>query len=244
MRADRAELDVRDLALAVGQRGGDAVDVEAHAADAEGGACAEAAHRDLHVLRVVLAVAREHAGHGGERLGDVDLRARVAHLVAVDAVDRRRHVEGARLGARGGDDHRREPAGAGGGRADGLRRGGGGDGAAQRAERQAEAAVGPEGRVGAAARWLGGHAVSARGGGGACAGRRPDRGAPARRGGGPGVGAGAGSYTQSSGAGPGRRPRERPRSGLWCAPFRHGSPPSAPPVTCHRTPPASPTPPA
>ena len=63
----RAEVDVRELALAVGERRRDAVDVEAHAADAEGRARAEAAHRDLDVLRVVLPVACEQARHARRR---------------------------------------------------------------------------------------------------------------------------------------------------------------------------------
>src|ERR1019366_5537231 len=101
------QIDVGDLTLPVGEGGRDAVDVHAHAAQAEAGARAEATHRDLHVLGVVLAVAREQAWHGAQALGDVDLRAVVAHRVAVDAVDRGRHVEGRRLPAGGRDKHPR-----------------------------------------------------------------------------------------------------------------------------------------
>ena len=104
----RAEVDVRDLALAVGEGRRNAVDVEAHAADAEGRARAEAAHRDLHVLRVVLAVAREQARDAAEALGDVDLRAALADRLGADAVDRGGDVEGRGLGARRRDDDRRE----------------------------------------------------------------------------------------------------------------------------------------
>ena len=104
--ASRAEVDVRDLALPIGQRGGNAVDIQAHTAHAEGRARAEAAHRDLHVLRVVLPVARQQARYGTQALGDVDLQAAIAQGVAVDPINRRRHVERLSLGARGGHDDR------------------------------------------------------------------------------------------------------------------------------------------
>src|SRR5690606_39620133 len=53
------EGEVRDLALAVRCGGRDAVGIQAHAAHAEGRARAEAADRQLGVLRAVLAVARQ-----------------------------------------------------------------------------------------------------------------------------------------------------------------------------------------
>ncbi len=54
VRAEHAE--VRELPLAIGHGGGDAVGVQAQAAHAEGGARTEAADGKLRVLRVVLAV--------------------------------------------------------------------------------------------------------------------------------------------------------------------------------------------
>ena len=135
----RAELDVGDLALAVGQGRRDAVDIQAHAADAEGRARAEAADRELHVLGVVLPVARQQAGHAAQAFRDVDLRLAFADRLAADAVDRCRHVERRDLGAGGGDDHRRQPdrglaAGA-------LRQRGGG----QRHRPEGRAGTGPAG---------------------------------------------------------------------------------------------------
>jgi hypothetical protein len=103
------EIDVRELTLTIRQRGRDAVDVEANAPDAEGRSCAEAAHRDLDVLGVVLTVARQQARHSAEALGQIDLQPGVADAGAVDPVDRRRHVERQHVGARRGDDDRREP---------------------------------------------------------------------------------------------------------------------------------------
>ena len=75
---------------------------------------AEAAHRELHVLRVVLAIARLQSRHGAEALRDVDAGAAGAHVGAVDAVDGRGHVEAGGVGAGGRDDH--------GGQADGVGR--------------------------------------------------------------------------------------------------------------------------
>jgi hypothetical protein len=76
-RGGGAEVDVGDLALPVGHRRGDAVHVQPHAADAEGRARAEAAHGDLHVLRVVLPVAREQARHAAQGFGQIDAGPRV-----------------------------------------------------------------------------------------------------------------------------------------------------------------------
>ena len=104
----RGEVDVRDLALAIGQRGRDAIDEHPHAADAETRARAKAADRDLHVLRVVLPIARQQAGHPAQAFGQVDLRARIAQRVAFEAVDRGGHIERRRIDAGGGDHHRRK----------------------------------------------------------------------------------------------------------------------------------------
>jgi hypothetical protein len=105
----RAEIDVRELTLAVRQGGGDAIDVEAHATDAEGRSGAEAAHRNLDVLGVVLAVASEQARHPAEAFRQIDLQPGVADAGAVDPVDRRRHIERHHVGPRRGDDDGRQP---------------------------------------------------------------------------------------------------------------------------------------
>src|SRR3546814_14897982 len=69
----RFEHEVRHLALAVGHGRRDAVAVQAHAADAEAGARAEATDRHLKALSRVLAVAREHARHAIQRIGPAPL---------------------------------------------------------------------------------------------------------------------------------------------------------------------------
>ena len=107
----REQVDVGDLALAVRQRRRNAVDIDADPADAERRPRAEAANRDLQVLRIVLPVARQQARHGAQAFGDVHLRAVVANGVGVDAIDRRRHVERRGFGARRRDDHRRQRGG-------------------------------------------------------------------------------------------------------------------------------------
>ena len=66
----RGEIDVRHLALAVGERLRDAVEQDLHSAHAEVCAAAEAADGDPLVERVVEAVPYEHAGDAGERLVD------------------------------------------------------------------------------------------------------------------------------------------------------------------------------
>src|SRR5690606_32667645 len=63
------EHEVGDLTLAVGHGRRDAVAVQAHAADAEARAGPEAADRYLQPLRLVLAVARNHARYALQGLG-------------------------------------------------------------------------------------------------------------------------------------------------------------------------------
>ena len=94
---------MRHLALAVGKAGRDAVGDQAQAANAEGGAPAEAARGNLQVLRVVLPVLHRDARHTVERLGEVDLRTREVDVVTLHAVDRRRHFHARALGARAGN---------------------------------------------------------------------------------------------------------------------------------------------
>ena len=99
------EDEVRDLPLPVGHRRRNAVAVEAHAAHAEGRARAEAADRDLEVLRLVLAVARQDAGDAPQRLGEVQPRLRAPDLGRVEAIDRRRDLQGIlRVPSRGDHD--------------------------------------------------------------------------------------------------------------------------------------------
>ena len=93
--AGRREGDARGLGLAIGHGGRDAVDDHAHAADAEGRAGAEAADRELQVLRVVLPVEDADARHAAQRLREVDLGAgaldgRSSHRVDGRRVCRRR----------------------------------------------------------------------------------------------------------------------------------------------------------
>ncbi len=90
----RAEREVGGLALPVGHGRGNAVGIHADPAHAESRARAEAARLHLQVLRVVLPVLHRDARHAAEALGQVDLRAAFANLVAVHAIDRRRHFEG------------------------------------------------------------------------------------------------------------------------------------------------------
>src|SRR6185312_17311956 len=87
----------------VGRRGRDAVHDEPHAADAECRARAEAADRELQVLRVVLAVQHRDPRNPRERFGEVHLRTRGRDGVGVHGADRGRRVEEANLAPRGGD---------------------------------------------------------------------------------------------------------------------------------------------
>ncbi len=105
----RREVEVRDLPLPVRLRRRDAVEVQAQPADAERGARAEAANRDLRVLRIVLAIARQQTRHAGQAFGQVHAQRVLVEGFAADDVDGRRHVE------RGSRDPRR-------GHRDGLRR--------------------------------------------------------------------------------------------------------------------------
>ena len=102
MRSAEPMSMLRGLALAVRQRGRDAVDVEPHAAHAEGRARAEAADRHLQVLRVVLAVLHLQARHGAQALGQVDLQPAVAQLLPSTRSTEPARRRGRRA-ARGGD---------------------------------------------------------------------------------------------------------------------------------------------
>jgi len=94
---------VRQRALAVGHGGGNAIHIQAHAAHAEGGAGAVAAHGQLQVLGVVLAVLDLQAGHAGQSFGQVDLQLAVTQLLAIE--HRGRGGQGLQAGGAGGGTH-------------------------------------------------------------------------------------------------------------------------------------------
>src|SRR3546814_5256127 len=83
----------------------DAVAVQAHAADAEAGARAEATDRHLQALRLVLAVARDHARHALQRFGQAQLWPCTTQVFGAHHVHRRRHQQRVVGLAGGGDDH-------------------------------------------------------------------------------------------------------------------------------------------
>jgi hypothetical protein len=78
------QVHVRDLPLAIGHRRRDSIDDDAHAADAEGRPRAEAAYRELQVLRVILPVEDGDARHARKGLGHIHHRARVADHLRID----------------------------------------------------------------------------------------------------------------------------------------------------------------
>ena len=98
------EVEVRDLALAVGTGGGNAVGVQAHAAHAEAGARAEAARADLQVLCIVVAQVHHQARHARHGFGQVDHRPGAAQLGPVHHAHGVRCVEETLLGAAADDD--------------------------------------------------------------------------------------------------------------------------------------------
>ena len=104
----RAERDVRRLALAVGHGRGDAVDDEPHAADTKGRARAEAADRELQILRIVLPVEHADARHAVQRFRQVDLRAGALDRLARHRADGGRRVEARLSAALHADDDRVE----------------------------------------------------------------------------------------------------------------------------------------
>jgi hypothetical protein len=93
------------LPLPVGGRGRNAIDEQAHAAHPERGARTIAAHGNLQVLRVVLAVQRHEAGHAPQAFGEVDLQRVGADFVAFDHVQRGWRVPARTLCRAAGDHH-------------------------------------------------------------------------------------------------------------------------------------------
>ena len=99
------EVDVRDLRLPVRQRRRDAVDDHPQPAHAEGRAGAEAADRDLQVLRVVLPVVGHDTGQCGQGFGEVHLQLAVAEALQGHRIQRCRDVERVACGAGRGHHH-------------------------------------------------------------------------------------------------------------------------------------------
>ncbi len=104
--AGRSQIELRELALAVGHGSGNAVRIQTHAAYTEARACAETAHRQLFVLRVILPVFRRHARHRRQRLRDIDLQLPILNGRLIHSVDRGGNIE-ARFGNPRGRDHHR-----------------------------------------------------------------------------------------------------------------------------------------
>ena len=102
------QVEVRHLPLAIGHRGRDAVGVQAQPAHAERRPRAEAARRELQVLRVVLPVVGGQAGHAIQGLGQMDAGAGAAQRVGVDHRRRIRRVLQRALRGAAGDHHRRQ----------------------------------------------------------------------------------------------------------------------------------------
>ena len=104
MRLRGKEAEAPGLPLPVRHRLRDVVLVQPHAAHAECRARAIAARTELQILRVIVAVGREHARHAHQRFGQADRGLSVAYRGAVDDVGRRRDVEQAIHASRRGND--------------------------------------------------------------------------------------------------------------------------------------------
>ena len=83
----RSQAGGRRLALTVREGCGDAVDQDAHAAHAEGRACAETAHRHLQVLCKILPLPHLETRHATEKLRQVHERRRGAEGIDDDGID-------------------------------------------------------------------------------------------------------------------------------------------------------------
>lgn len=94
--------------MAVGERGGNAVDHEADPANPEIGARAEPSNGDSRILREVVGVKDEDARDGAERLVEGELSGGELDGLAVDCADGGGDFRERRRQARGGDDHRVE----------------------------------------------------------------------------------------------------------------------------------------
>src|SRR3569832_1918378 len=101
----RTQVEVRALSLAVGHGRGYAVDIKPYAAQAEGRARAEAANGDLQILRVILAVIRDHAWYAHQGLGEIHEGLSGMDAVCVEGGLGERRIE-LRRGWRGDHDGR------------------------------------------------------------------------------------------------------------------------------------------
>ncbi len=101
---DAIEIDIGGLALAVRHGCRDPIDIHANAAHAVGRAGAEAAHRELEILSVVLTVLDLQPRHAGQRLGEVNARGGMTHLFPVDHADGGRRIQFGHGLRRGADD--------------------------------------------------------------------------------------------------------------------------------------------
>ena len=102
------QVELRELALAIGHGAGDSIGKQAYSAHSETRTRPEPSHRELQILRIVLPVLCRDAGHAQQRFRQIHLQLSVRDRLPVDAVDRHRQV-GARLcHASRRDHHRRE----------------------------------------------------------------------------------------------------------------------------------------
>ena len=99
-----AQIELRELALAVRHRARNPVRIQPHAAHSEARARAEAADRQLQILRVVLTALHGYSRHGDQRLRQIHLQLAVVNGLPLDPIDRHRQIE-ARFGDSGGGDH-------------------------------------------------------------------------------------------------------------------------------------------
>src|SRR5581483_5293310 len=89
----RVEIELRDLALSIRTGGGNAVLIDAHAAYAERRVRADAADRDLLVLRVVVAIAREESRDEADVVREIHTERITRQVRDGDTADRGGHVE-------------------------------------------------------------------------------------------------------------------------------------------------------
>lgn len=83
---------MRELALPVRHRRRHPIGIQPHAAHAEGGTRAKAAHRQLGVLCIVLAIAGQQARHGSEALGQIHPCTGAVRL-QIHAIQRGRRIK-------------------------------------------------------------------------------------------------------------------------------------------------------
>jgi hypothetical protein len=102
------QVEMRDLTLPIGHRGGNAIRIEPQPAHAEGGPGPEAARAELQVLRIVLPLVGHQPGHAHQRLGQVHHRTGFAQRLLVDHGGGKGRVTEAAGRTAAGDDDRVE----------------------------------------------------------------------------------------------------------------------------------------